>query len=305
MSGNYRLQYGNIAPTKQRYQEHKDAYRRQRNSFRSDPRALPELEAWRKGDDSFDYQLLNQSGKAFIPPGLIGKGLDGLKPWAKSDTFFSEYALHNPSALILSETDHSYIIGNNASHDGRQYPLAVTEKRPEGQGYCHTLVIPKPRVYNAVDPLATEGNCFILRELREHFLAYWSNQTNRQAMLDRARKALEDRDAILINGKATRPPEYTNAVRTAVFSDFGNMEAEFKRLSSSSDFLFGFHVFPENSIGHLHMHVFPFHDSYRQFSTRDYDYKTVPLQAILDVEQEDMGPSPQQSSAKGFVPVNS
>ncbi|KAI4243659.1 MAG: hypothetical protein L6R42_010691, partial [Xanthoria sp. 1 TBL-2021] len=304
------LRLGTIVPNQQRYNEHKDAYRRQRNHFRSNPRALLELEAWRKCDNNYDYQLLNQGGKAFVPASLVGGGLSGYAPWAKADTFFSEYELHYPSSLILSESDHSYIIGNKASYDGRQYPLALTEKRPEGQGYCHTLVIPKTRIYNVVDPLATENHCFVLKELRDHFFKFWSNEINRDAVLARARKALEERESALVH-KGPRHPQYTQSVSNAVFSDFERMKSVF-RLLKAEDFVLGFHVFPENSIGHLHMHVFPHDNYFREHSTKDYDYKTVPLQAILDVEEEDEATSAEElvdltadsSSSDGKVPLN-
>ncbi|KAL8914711.1 MAG: hypothetical protein Q9171_000724 [Xanthocarpia ochracea] len=236
----------------------------------------------------------NGSGKAFVPPALIGRAVSPYEAYAKPDTFFSEYALHNPRSLILSETECSYIIGNMASYDGRQYPLAPTEKRPEGQGYCHTLVIPKARIFNVVDPIATNNACAVLQELRTHFLRFWATESGKLAILSRAKKALDDRDHALLdpppgNGRGQRPPEYTMAVRTAVFVDFERLQTEFLRLRGEDDFLFGFHVFPENSIGHLHMHVFPHDNSFREHSTKDYDYKTVPLQAILEVEEEDAG----------------
>ncbi|KAL8657728.1 MAG: hypothetical protein Q9226_001627 [Calogaya cf. arnoldii] len=300
----YRLRYGDIAPTQQSFDRHKDNYRRQRDAFRSDPRALPELHAWRRVKNDYNYPLLNHSGKAFIPAGLIGRGPPDYVEWEKADTFFSEYELHNPRSLILSETQHSYIIGNNASYDGRQYPLAPTDKRPEGQGYCHTLVIPKQRIYNAADPKATENDCFILKELRDHFIEFWSSDSNKHAILDRAEQVLWDRHNILIQSDQ-RPLEYTPAVARAVMDDFGLMKRDFLKLDAEN-FMFGFHVYPENSIGHLHMHVFPHNDTLRVVSTKTYDYKTVPLQAILDVEEEDrrMANGTVNGDGAGHGPLN-
>ncbi|KAI4270178.1 MAG: hypothetical protein LQ337_006837 [Flavoplaca oasis] len=165
-------------------------------------------------------------------------------------------------------------------------------KRPEGQGYCHTLVIPKPRIYNVVDPLATRNDCSVLKELCEHFKNFWtsSGKIKRRLMLQRARRALDERDAELVSVPIRRPPEYTELVRKAVFADFERMQSDFLALNVE-DFLFGFHVFPDNSIGHLHMHVFPHDSRFREHSTKTYDYKTVPLQAILDVEAEDASPA--------------
>lgn len=132
-------------------------------------------------------------------------------------------------------------------------------------------------------------------------------------MLARAHEALKERKSALIH-KGPRPAEYTDAVNANVFSDFERLKPVFLQLKAEEDFIFGFHVFPENSIGHLHMHVFPHHDDFREHSTKTYDYKTVPLQAILDVEEEDQSaksPSSAEAqstsdeeSSNGFQAVN-
>lgn len=135
-------------------------------------------------------------------------------------------------------------------------------------------------------------------------------------MLARAHAALKERESALID-KGPRPTEYTDAVNKAVFLKFQRMISVFKQLKAEEDFIFGFHVFPDNTIGHLHMHVFPHDNSFREYSTKIYDHKTVPLQAILDVEDEDQRPkssssasssaepqSTQDESSNGFQAVN-
>lgn len=87
----------------------------------------------------------------------------------------------------------------------------------------------------------------------------------------------------------------TDLVRTAIFTYFKSMQSSFLALNND-DLVFGFHVFPNNSIGHLHMHVFPHNNTFREFSAKIHDLKTVPLQAILDVEDED-APSPSNRVA--------
>ncbi|KAL8921500.1 MAG: hypothetical protein Q9208_005654 [Pyrenodesmia sp. 3 TL-2023] len=314
----YSKQYGNIAPTYPKFLERKQHYRTLRDDFRDDPRSTLELEAWRKKDSNFDYQLLNRNQKSFIPPGLVGKpSYDGAVR-GKTDTFFSvntplsprepirrltnqkpkEYATHNAPDLILSETARSYIIGNLASYDSRQYPSAPRDKRPEGQAFAHTLVIPKARVYNIVDPAAAADRCSLLHEMRRHFLDFWARPEGKAKILARTRRALEEQDQkllLLASSSSSSPsssnPNTTNnsdyaSVRDDIFAHYEAMKPAFERLKEE-DFLFGFHCFPENSIGHLHMHVFPHGEAFRQFSTKDYDYKTVPLQAVLEVEKED------------------
>lgn len=286
----FKERYGSIAPTESRFEELKQHYRILRDNFRADPRSTVELEAWKRQDNDFDYELLNGNKKSFIPPGLVGKKSPGGAVWAATDTFFSEYALHNPSSLILSESPHSYIIGNLASYDSRQYPSAPANKRPEGQGFAHTLVIPKSRIYNVVDPAATADNCFTLTELRAHFINFWNHTPDGRAkILARTKMAMDSQDKKLLSDPESPDTPIYESVRGDVFKQFEEKGRGFGELNVEEDFLMGFHVFPDNSIGHLHMHVFPHGEGMREWSTREYDWKTVPLQAVLEVEREDEG----------------
>ncbi|KAL9029303.1 MAG: hypothetical protein Q9196_002443 [Gyalolechia fulgens] len=203
-----------------------------------------------------------------------------LDAWKEQDNDFNYELLESP---------RSYIIGNLASSDGRQYPDAPPDRRPEGQGFAHTLVIPKARVYNVVDPDATAHDCALLREMRAHFVHFWSRDDGPAKMLARARLAMEDQDRTLLARPDPSPAArlYRDTGRGDVFRAFDDQAPVFARLQAEDDFLFGFHVFPNNSIGHLHMHVFPHADRLREWSTKEYDWKTVPLQAVLEVETED------------------
>ncbi|KAL8946696.1 MAG: hypothetical protein Q9222_006939, partial [Ikaeria aurantiellina] len=266
--------------------KHQDYYRMMRDSFQSNPLSKVELPAWKSQANDFDYQLLN-IGKSFIPSKLIGTNplqqLKHTRPWAKADTFFSEYELHNKPSLILSATKHSYVIGNEASYDCRLYPLrARWEKRPEGQGFGHLLIIPRKRIYNVVDPEATANGCFVLTELADHFKSFWESPRGPEMAAGRARDG--NRSALNRMSLAEMRADYL--VRDHVNEYYERSFPEFIGLKTD-DFMMGFHVFPENTIGHLHMHVYPLKDSLRTYSTRDYDYKTVPLQAVLDAESED------------------
>ena len=37
------------------------------------------------------------------------------------------------------------------------------------------------------------------------------------------------------------------------------------------------------------MHVFPKAEALRRFSTKTHDWKTIPMQAVVEVEEEDQG----------------
>ena len=68
--------------------------------------------------------------------------------------------------------------------------------------------------------------------------------------------------------------------------DFETLSNIFLRCKSN-DFEFAFHAYPANSVGHLHMHVYPKGDDLRKFSTKSHDWKTIPIEAVLEVEEED------------------
>ncbi|KAL8716998.1 MAG: hypothetical protein Q9181_008368 [Wetmoreana brouardii] len=121
--------------------------------------------------------------------------------------------------------------------------------------------------------------------MRAHFIDFWIQQNGASKILARAKQAVDDRDEKLRSGDGGSSPDY-DGVRTDVFLHFETMKKKFAQLKVG-DFLMGFHVFPDNSIGHLHMHVFPHVEAFREFSTKMHDWKTVPLQAVLEVERED------------------
>lgn len=54
----FKERYGSIAPTESRFEELKQHYRILRDNFRADPRSAVELEAWKRQDNDFNYELL-------------------------------------------------------------------------------------------------------------------------------------------------------------------------------------------------------------------------------------------------------
>lgn len=244
-----------------------------RKEFRDDLRSDIELEAWKQRKPDHEYALLNKHNKYFVPFEFVGEPSSGSR-WSKTDTYLSEFRKHNPSGLILSESELSYVVGNIASYDGRQY----SEKDKQGQGFAHCLVIPKARVYNIVDPAACKDGCALIKEMKKHFEDFW-NGNNRHRLLHQTYCVMYKRHTLA--EKDIRGYDANKIVK-----DFWGIAKSFEKLTAD-DFTYGFHVYPYNSIGHLHMHVFPHRRTFRQWSTYEHDWKTVPLKAILDVESED------------------
>ena len=196
-----------------------------------------------------------------------------------------EYETHNPASRILYTTNESYIIGNLESYDKRQYPSWLNEKyqhqTPEGQGFGHCFVIPRKRVFNIVDPAATSDNCALIKKMKADFEECWSSPSNRIKILHSAKDAFEAQNLKLekeneAEFKATSPP---------VREDYDEMAKRFLKLEAG-DFVFAFHPHPEHSVGHLHMHVFPREEFLRRVSSKQHDKKTIPIEAVIEVEAE-------------------
>lgn len=269
------------------YPQLKEFYRKRRNAFRNNPDALTELADWKAHKPDLKFVELH----GLIPPGKIGTSEGkGLAPFSKCDTFFSEFAAHNPAPLILSASDHSYIIGNNSSYDVRQYPSwfnpewANFHKTPEGQGFGHALVISRARIYNIVDPAATANKCFLIKEMRTHFITFW-NAGGSPALLRRTRSGFDEQNTKLAT-KTDHKDQY-DELFPELQVGFEELASGFGDLKAPDDFEFGFHAFPDMSVGHLHMHVFPKLEDLRRLSTRKHDWKTVPVEAVVEVEAED------------------
>ena len=198
-----------------------------------------------------------------------------------------EFESHNPTSLILSESPSSYIISNLASYDGRQYQypkFKPGERTPEGQGFGHCLVICRKRIFNIVDPDATADHCALLKEMKEHFITFWETEHGSPKLLKRVRSTFDEQNDILASKDTDA--QSCQSFLSMLKKDFEALSKSFLRCKPT-DFEYAFHAYPANSVGHLHMHVFPKGDDLRKFSTKSHDWKTIPIEAVLEVEEED------------------
>jgi len=153
------------------------------------------------------------------------------------------------------------------------------------------MVIPRKRIFNIVDPDATANDGILIKEMRNHFINFWKGG-GAPKLLKRTRSSFDVQndklrrksDALSPQDTATTTPY--QRLMSVVRSDFEALSKRFSELKPE-DFEFGFHAFPDNSVGQLHMHVYPKGNSLRRFSTKRHDWKTIPIEAILEVEQED------------------
>jgi len=123
-------------------------------------------------------------------------------------------------------------------------------------------------------------NCALLKEMQAHFIKFWKDG-GASAVVEVIRRKFHVR-----NDKLLRKDSTFVDLAYDMALDFESLAIDFRRLTPK-DFVFGFHAFPDNSVGHLHMHVYPNGASLRKFSTKRRDHKTIPLEAVLEVEEQE------------------
>ena len=120
--------------------------------------------------------------------------------------------------------------------------------------------------------------------MKEHFINFWKTENGPPKLLRRVRSTFDTR-----NNELASNDEKANSCKVSLSelnSDFESLGEGFLRCKPQ-DFEYAFHAFPDNSVGHLHMHVFPKDEKLRKFSTKSHDWKTIPIEAVLEVEDED------------------
>jgi len=272
-----------------KYGELKKKFIEQRAAFQQNPKSAADLTAYERGDNNYEYTVI----KGLLPPPLVGKSPPDFPGvvYQKSDTFLTDYAERHPKEYVLSATTNSYIIGNIASHDTRQYmpkydPDFKDKTPTAGMSYLHFLVIPKRRVYNAV----ALNDVKIIEEMTLHFKNFWASNGSAQKSIDRINLALRIRAEDVLKGYKAKPE--TEAQRTEEFNSImidiraaadGFAQKLLRGDVKQDDFFFGFHAAPDAGIAHLHMHVLLAPSEFRKYSTDKHDWKTIPVEAVIEV----------------------
>ncbi|KAF8892829.1 hypothetical protein CPB84DRAFT_1783645 [Gymnopilus junonius] len=272
------------------YSERKQLFIEKRKAFKQNPQSQGDLKAYECGDNQHNFTVL----KGLIPLSLVGKKTPGgSHVWEKSDTFFTDYKENHPDQ-ILSESDESYVIGNLASHDTRQYlakwdPEGKDRTATAGMSYMHLLVIPKKRIYNAV----ALDDTHIIDEMMRHFHHFWSTPESADKIIACLDMAVKRRTKAARETLMSHKPDLVDdfdATMKQVEASAQELAANLRECQKSQDdkaLFFGFHPAPEASVAYLHMHTLLPSEEFRQFSTRKHDWKTVPAQVIIDVIEEE------------------
>lgn len=118
--------------------------------------------------------------------------------------------------------------------------------------------------------------------MKSHFIEFWQSG-GKSTALRRTRDSFDEQNQKLQSNSL----DNFRKLLPDLQKDFETFSRQFVELEpSDEDFEFGFHAWPDNSVGHLHMHVFPKKAELRHWSTKIHDKKTIPLEAVLEVERE-------------------
>lgn len=178
--------------------------------------------------------------------------------WIRGNSHFRENNLNQEE--ILAENDYAVILGNRSSFDMAQYP---NEPGRAGMSFIHVLGLPKQQIFNGVS--LTQDNCGIIDDIILLFETSWRDNQFRNKVIDYQLQmaGMNRQDVQTRNGRCA------HLCRKAE-----SLEPE--------DFNYGLHLWPEQSVGHLHIHIIARSMEMREYSTFAHDDKTVDAREVRD-----------------------
>ncbi|KAI1498978.1 hypothetical protein F5X99DRAFT_431090 [Biscogniauxia marginata] len=188
----------------------------------------------------------------------------GLPKWIAASTPFTRWAgptfASSPSALL---------IGNRASFDAAQYHSGPSAA---GMSMVHLLCIPRAGIFNGV--ALDEASVGIVDEMAALFREAWARPEVRVAVVRHQLAAIECRQRQV-------PDEAAYVTALGHWEELRRMVLDEDALGVD-DFQFGLHLWPDHSVGHLHMHILAAPLAYRKYSTSHHDEKTKDVFEVRD-----------------------
>ncbi|KAI1208592.1 uncharacterized protein F4807DRAFT_461531 [Annulohypoxylon truncatum] len=180
--------------------------------------------------------------------------------WIKAKTPFTAW-----TGNVLASSENALIIGNHSSFAKVQYP--GNEGRA-GMSMIHILGIPKENLFNGVS--LDRSNVHIIDEMIACFQSNWASPEFRSAILKHQEQAIER------SKDEKNPATYLKAM-----VHYQELQRRIDSLTVD-DFTFGLHLWPDHSVGHLHMHIIATPPWCRQYSTFVHDDKTKDALEVRD-----------------------
>ncbi|KAH9886568.1 hypothetical protein F4778DRAFT_472265 [Xylariomycetidae sp. FL2044] len=227
-----------------------DRIESQYSSFWSQAAAAPDVEAYRRATPGHAYAKEAAN-------------------WVVGTTPFTDW--RGPS---FAASERALIIGNRSSFDVGQYRGNPARA---GMSVVHLLAIPRAGIFNGV-ALDAE-NVSILDHMIGLFEASWARPEVRRAVLAHQKAAIERQhqaQASAPGGDDDRKEAYE-----AALAHYEELEGVVDSLGPG-DFQYGLHLWPDHSVGHLHMHIIAAPYACRKYSTSRHDDKTKDAREVRD-----------------------
>ncbi|KAK8118330.1 uncharacterized protein PG998_002956 [Apiospora kogelbergensis] len=199
--------------------------------------------------------------KAYLQ-GDEGHDYAKIDKWVQARTPFTD-----PPNEKLAEGDTAFIIGNRASFDVAQY---LDKPSAAGMSMIHLLALPRDAIYNAVS--LNQDNVCLIDDMVALFRSSWNEKEFRSRVLAHQRKAIEN-----AKGDSKNDEGYRLALE-----HYEELESSIHQIEVK-DFKFGLHLFPDQSVSHLHMHIIAATKSMRKYSTSHHDQKTKDALEVRDI----------------------
>ncbi|KAI1079868.1 hypothetical protein F5B20DRAFT_590105 [Whalleya microplaca] len=185
--------------------------------------------------------------------------------WLKASTPFTSW-----KGPVLAESAGALIVGNRSSFDAGQY-LEAPERA--GMSIVHVLGIPRAGLFNGVSLNA--NSVAIVDEMVALFKASWASRPFREAVMAHQRRAIMGRF------EETRGGSGWDAYGLAL-KHYMELESMVLDGLTADDFAFGLHLWPDHSVGHLHLHIIAMPYACRKYSTAHHDAKTKDAFEVRD-----------------------
>ncbi|KAK6208302.1 hypothetical protein LQW54_006925 [Pestalotiopsis sp. IQ-011] len=178
--------------------------------------------------------------------------------WIRGSSHFQRDNLNQEEILV--ENEYAVILGNRSSFDTSQYP---NEPGRAGMSFIHVLGLSKQQIFNGVS--LTRDNCGVIDDIISLFESSWGrgdpNNPFRLKVIEHQRGTIQNHEAIAAKG------HYAHLHHAA-------------RSLEPEHFNYGLHLWPEQSVGHLHIHIVARPWEMRQYSTFAHDAKTVDAREV-------------------------
>lgn len=202
------------------------------------------------------------------------------KKWVDPANIF-----RNPRDKQFASNDNAIIIGNSRSFAMAQYPGNPGQP---GMSMIHLLGISRAPIFNGVS--LNHSNVEIIDEIIKLFKTHWSKNCFRQAVIQHQLDTIIQQEKEQLQELEKKDTKKDNDEERRIAIEKGSQIArlQFEEMKTKAfeimedDFQFGLHLWDDQSISHLHVHIIAAPWELRKHSSFENDEKTVDALELRD-----------------------